>query len=217
MSAILYIICLFVVSVKSFPTNTTTTRQSYTTSSSRGGDVTTSLYILIGFIGLFILVIILIWLLKFNICWFKSCCHLICPRCCLTNCCSDYSDCCSQTDEYNEDCCGNCCIECCCNGCYNTIPCCKKCTDVISMEDNTMYGKYLNAESDNYYRQTKYGRSKISFSEFREIYNMKQKIKKINSSNIDYNINCNIVGKQPTTIVNQPEKYFPVHGITIND
>jgi hypothetical protein len=85
------------------------------------------------------------------------------------------------------------------------------------MEDNTMYGKYLNAESDNYYRQTKYGRSKISFSEFREIYNMKQKIKKINSSNIDYNINCNIVGKQPTTIVNQPEKYFPVHGITIND
>jgi hypothetical protein len=80
------------------------------------------------------------------------------------------------------------------------------------MEDKTMYNKYVNAESDEYFTNYKYGRNKVSYSKFKEIYGMKSKINNINNTSINYKTT-----PKEQTIETQPKQYFPVHGITIND
>jgi hypothetical protein len=83
---------------------------------------------------------------------------------------------------------------------------------MLSMKDNTMYGKYLNDNSDDYYVNTKTGRYRVPYSEFKKIYTLKQKIGKSIPNNIGYN-----TASEHPIATNKPEMYFPVNGIIINN
>jgi hypothetical protein len=198
----------------SMPTNTTTYNKPLKYKQMN------TLYVILGFVGLGVFVCTLVWLKKFNICYFSSFWNIMCPEICLEICCNCCDENLIEPGDNNSDSGNGCCTDSdgccsCCNCCYYKCNCCKIFTDILSMEDNTLYNKYRHESNDNHLRydnNNKYNR-KMTFSEFKKIYKIKKQIIEQNILEVPYNYT-----KDKHILSNQPkQQYYPSHDIYVND
>jgi hypothetical protein len=126
--------------------------------SSRNTNDAQLLYGLFGIIGAVILVVFLgFWIRRYNICYISSCINLFCCECFIDTCCVM----CDQNKHYDNSEESYCC-------------CCETLTECLSVEDDTLYGQYLD---DVVYNNCDTNVDKnMPYSEYKKEYNLQNNL-----------------------------------------